>query len=355
MLRDLRDMRAMFCSTCRQLIQAPCKFCFVCGTPVPEACSVCGSLNSPGARYCRSCGITVGGAATAPYSFSGTPNSAQAVLSERKVVTIMFVDMIESLAAIRGADPEKSHEMFSSSIALMTEAVHTFGGTVVRTLGDGIMVVFGAPAAQEDHAARACHAALHLLKRLADAQMAQRVLDVRIGLHSGVVAVGSSPNDFNMNYDATGAVVHIASRVEKAAPRGKAAITAVTRALLREAIITVPLGSRKLKGLDDEMELFVLVRPAHKEDKEDGQIGHRQEPFVGRAGPMAELENAFRAASVGHGQLITVAGEAGIGKTTLIERFLSLHHTSAKIARGAASVTMGWFRFIPFVTSSSTF
>src|SRR5690606_3440356 len=124
------------------------------GGAAPRSCAHCGAAVPRQARVCAGCG-----AALAPVAAPAIARAPPAQPSERKLVTVMFVDMIGSLASIRDADPEEAHELFSRVLGAMTDAVHSCGGTVVRTLGDGLMVLFGAPAAREDHAIGACHAA----------------------------------------------------------------------------------------------------------------------------------------------------------------------------------------------------
>ncbi|MGH7066211.1 MAG: ATP-binding protein [Acetobacteraceae bacterium] len=254
-------------------------------------------------------------------------------LRERKLVTIMFVDMVESLAAIRNSDPEEAHEIFAGALAVMTDAIHASGGVVTRALGDGVMAVFGAPAAQEDHAARACHAAIDLHARLASGYPVSSITPVRIGIHSGEVALGGSPNDFAVDYDATGAVVHIAARLQSFAPPGGTALTAATRAFLTEDLATEPIGPLKLKGLEEPVDAFVLAPASQNQPR---PLRFAADEFIGRTAAIEVLEAACRSAMAGRGLLVGISGEAGVGKTSLINRFLWRHDGSLKIAVSAA-------------------
>jgi class 3 adenylate cyclase/tetratricopeptide (TPR) repeat protein len=256
----------------------------------------------------------------------------------------MFVDMVGSLAAIEGADPEEAHELLSSALSLMAQAVHTYGGVVLKTMGDGIMAIFGAPSAQEDHAVRACHSALHLLDR-EERRRIRPALDFRIGLHSGEVAVGGTPNDFTVDYDATGAAVHVASRVQHAALPGTATMTAATHALIRGEMLTTSLGPTSLRGLTEKLELFTLVEAVAG--------GHRaprapQEIFIGRAAALVELDAALRAALLGHGRFVGLVGEPGVGKTTLIDRFLFARSASFRMLKSSTGRYHGMAPFHPF-------
>ena len=296
--------------------------CPSCANPVPG-----------GARYCIRCGARVAGDA---------PTPAPPSLTERKFVSIMFIDMVGSLDAIRDKDPEDAHELLSSAMSVMRRAVHAYGGVVAETRGDGILAIFGAPQAQEDHAVRACHAALWLQSLLAHG-LADRIA-LRVGINSGEVAVGSVPNDFTSDYTATGAVVHIAARVQAVAQPNETVLTADTAALVREVMRTGSLGPRTVKGLDAPIELHRLVglRTAH-----DAAPPHASRRFVGRTAELAELDAAFAAARAGRGGVVGVTGEAGIGKTSVVER-LAQAHPGAELIRGSVEYHTGAAPLRPF-------
>ncbi len=219
-----------FCPTCGETLTAGAAACGACGAPVPRPCPHCGALAPADAKFCGSCGKRLDLVPGPPARQA--PGNERSSLLERKFVTVMFVDMIGSLAAIRDRDPEEAHALFSRALALATGAIHEFGGTILSSAGDGLLAMFGAPFAQEDHAERSCHAALRVLEILERARRTEDVLEVRIGLHSGEVVVGTTANDFSVDYDATGATVHIASRLQQAAPAGRAVLSETTNALV---------------------------------------------------------------------------------------------------------------------------
>lgn len=266
-----------------------------------------------------------------PTSLSLEPATTVGQLAERKFVTIMFVDMVGSLAAIKNADPEEAHALFSSGYSLMKDAIHAYSGTVITTTGDGVLAVFGAPVAQADHAARSCHAALVLLERVAEARKSQPMLDVRIGLYSGEVAVGTSVNDFSIDYEATGATVHIAARLQHAAPRGCAVMGRSTKDLISGEFKARSLGQIHIKGLDEEMEIFVLEGVGAGEPT---QWQASEEPFVGRTGELDCLRSALKSAMGGQGQVVLITGEAGIGKSRLIKQFIAASPGGFQTATG---------------------
>ena len=284
-------------------------------------CQSCHHAVPAGAQYCAGCGARVVAAAVA---------RAPPHLTERKFVTVVFIDMVGSLSVISDKDPEEAHEVLTSALGVMTEAVHAYGGVVMDRQGDGIMAIFGAPAAQDDHAARACHAALRLHSLVART-LADR-LAVRVGMNSGEVAVGSALNDFANEYTATGAVVHIAARLQSLAPANATVMTAQTAALVRDVMLTEPVGRSMLKGLAAPLDLHRLVGPISARDRAPG-LGRA---FVGRAATLAALDDSLAAALDGRGCVFAVSGDAGIGKTALIERFAQRHRRAIELIRSTA-------------------
>src|SRR5581483_5548992 len=142
----------MLCPGCRSENPAGARLCERCGEALPRRCAQCAAENAPAARFCTSCG--------APLSEAGAAGAAGAVLAERKLVTVLFADIQDSLSIIRGRDPEQASDLLSRILELMRKAVNRYDGTVNRIAGDGIMALFGAPTAHEDHALRGCWAAL---------------------------------------------------------------------------------------------------------------------------------------------------------------------------------------------------
>ncbi len=317
---------ASFCIRCGTAMARQEDHCPSCGEAALQQCQGCGASAPREARFCAACGSALTGVlAGAPAA--GARPARVVEPSERKLVTVMFVDMIGSLASIRDADPEEAHELFSRVLGAMTEAVHSCGGTVVRTLGDGLMVLFGAPAAREDHAIGACHAALRIIAAVGEIRSPLATPNVRIGLHSGLVVVGPSATDLGVDYDAVGAAVHIAARLQQAAGAGKAVMTADTRNLVAGEMLTLSLGPLALKGLDAPVDIFELqgLAPRLNSGRAEGGAADSAGTFVGRASELAELDGALRAAQLGKGRFAAVVGEAGIGKTRLIEQFMHRH------------------------------
>lgn len=251
-------------------------------------------------------------------------------VTERKFVTVLFIDMVGSLSLIRDKDPEDARDVLALALGIMTHAVQAYGGVVTETQGDGLMAIFGAPAAQDDHAVRACNAALRAHSVVAQGLAVP--ISLRIGMNSGEVVVGLALDELANAYTATGAVVHIAARVQNAAPPDTTLLTEQTAALLKDVMQVEPIGSAVLKGLPDPVSLFRLVGPIERHR----MAGNLPTSFVGRAGPLAALHGALERATRGQGAAFAVIGEAGIGKTALIEQFLfQCEHGGTTVRSGA--------------------
>src|SRR5712664_4210544 len=187
-----------------------------------------------------------------------------ALAGERKLVTVLFADIKGSTELIAGLDPEEARKLLDPALHSMMEAVHRYEGTVNQVLGDGIMALFGAPIAHEDHAARACYAALAMqdaMRRSADEVRRTHGLTVqlRVGLNSGEVVVRAIGNDLHMDYSAIGQTTHLAARMEQLATPGSIRLTAETLRLAEGLVQVMALGPVPVKGLAEPVEVFELV------------------------------------------------------------------------------------------------
>src|SRR5262245_9194575 len=234
----------MACPQCRHDNPASARFCEQCGARLSRECAACGALLSAIARFCPSCGRPTEAAEVAEPRFVApdayTPKhlaekilqSRSVLEGERKQVTILFADMQGSLAMLLDRDPEEARDILDPVVELMMEAVHRYEGTVNHIMGDGIMALFGAPLAHEDHAVRACYAALRMRDAVAAYAATQRPralgVQIRIGINSGEVVVRSIRNDLIMDYTAIGQTTHLAARMEQIASPGTIFVTAQT-------------------------------------------------------------------------------------------------------------------------------
>jgi len=254
--------------------------------------------------------------------------SRAALEGERKQVTVLFADVKGSLALIEHADPEDARRILDAALGVMMDAVHRYEGTVNKVLGDGIMALFGAPIAHEDHAVRACYAALAIQRAMqvqaAELRGAHGVeVSARIGLHSGEVLVRAIGNDLSMDYDAIGQTVHLASRMEQLASPGTIRLTAATANLAEGFVDLRTLGPVPVKGLSQPVEAFDLVGVGAARTRLQAAAGRGLTPFVGRQEELAALDRARELAAAGQGQMVALVGEPGVGKSRL---FYELAH-----------------------------
>jgi class 3 adenylate cyclase len=269
-----------------------------------------------------------------------------ALEGERKQVTVFFADIKDSTRLIEGLDPEAAQQLLDPAIRLMMEAVHRFEGTVNQVLGDGIMALFGAPIAHEDHALRACYAALALqsaIRTYADAVRRAHgmVLQLRVGLNSGEVVVRAIGNDLHMDYSAVGQHTHLAARMEQLATPGTILLTVATWRLVEGLVRVNTLGAVPVKGLTAPVEAFELVGVTTLRRRLQAAAARGLTRFVGRQHELESLHQALAQAAAGHGQVVALVGEAGVGKSRLAYEFVHAHPTQGWRVLESASVSYG--------------
>jgi class 3 adenylate cyclase/tetratricopeptide (TPR) repeat protein len=261
--------------------------------------------------------------------------SKTALEGERKQVTVLFADLKGSMELLADRDPEEARQILDPVLERMMAAVHRYEGTVNQVMGDGIMALFGAPIAHEDHAVRACYAALAVqdaIRRYSAEVRREHGLEVqiRVGLHSGEVVVRAIGSDLHMDYSAIGQTTHLAARMEQLAPPGYIRLTAETLRLTEGWIQATPLGPVPVKGLSDPVEVVELVGAGPALTRLQAFAARGLTPFVGRQVELTALQQALQRAGAGRGQVVAVIGEPGVGKTRLFHEF------------SHASATRGW-------------
>ena len=266
----------MQCPRCQHENPSQAKFCLECGARVALTCTKCRSELPAGAKFCLECGEPVASQATAEPRFTSpesyTPKhlkekiltSKAALEGERKQVTVLFADLKGSMELLADRDPEEARKILDPVLEHMMEAVHRYEGTVNQVMGDGIMALFGAPLAHEDHAVRACYAALRMqetVKRYAEEVRRTQGISVRIriGLNSGDVVVRAVGSDLRMDYTAVGQTTHLAARMEQLADPGATLLTPDTLVLAEGHIEVRPLGPMPVKGLADPVEVYEML------------------------------------------------------------------------------------------------
>ncbi len=302
-------------------------------------CPAC-QLESPAeARFCMHCATRLpGGAAPGaplrPQRAYTPRHLAELILKqrsdmvgERKQVTVLFADVKGSLALAHEVDPEDWHGLLDRFFQILTNGVHRFEGIVNQYTGDGIMALFGAPIAHEDHAQRACLAALHLrdeLRRYADELRVRRGLNfsTRMGLNSGEVVVARIGDDARMDYTAQGHVVGLAQRMETLAEPGTVFVTAEVGRLVRGLFELRDLGEHQVPGVSQPIGVRELVSVGSLRTRLDVSRARGFSPFVGRGREMDSLERALGEALAGRACAIGLSAEAGVGKSRLCYEFL---------------------------------
>jgi adenylate cyclase len=248
-----------------------------------------------------------------------TPRTTDSVRDgERKLVTILFADIVDSTRLIENMEPDEAARRLYGVINSMRDAMRRFGGTVNKMQGDGFMALFGAPIAQEDHAVRACCAALAMQEAVGRTNPTK----IRIGMHTGEAVLQTVTNDVSSQYDAMGVAVHIAARMEQAAGLHGIVLTHATLQASRGMIHVESLGSRTLKGLSQPIELFALQGIRSVAASQQFLGGQRLSGFVGRSDELSRLNRALAQAREGASPVMGVVGEPGAGKSRLAFEFI---------------------------------
>ena len=352
----------MDCAQCGHHNLAGTKFCGECGARLVLVCAACGMSNPVDNKFCGKCGLPLAQplpAQSPTASGFASPQSyipqhlAERILSsrgalegERKQVTVLFADLKGSMELFADRDPEEARALLDPVLELMMEAVHHYEGTVNQVMGDGIMALFGAPLAHEDHAVRAAYAALRMqeaVKRYAE--QVRRThgvpIHIRIGVNSGEVVVRSIGSDLRMDYTAVGQMTHLAARMEQMAMPGSILITAETLRLTEGFVQVKPLGAMNVKGLGEAAQVYELSGAASARSRFQAAAARGLTRFVGRDTELDQLHQALERAGGGHGQLVALVGEPGVGKSRLVWEFTRSHRTAGWLVLESGSVSYG--------------
>jgi class 3 adenylate cyclase/tetratricopeptide (TPR) repeat protein len=348
----------MKCPRCQNENPPGSSFCLECGARLALACASCGAELPAGSKFCNKCGTPVATEAPTQPRFASpesyTPKhlaekiltSKTALEGERKQVTVLFADLKGSMELLADRDPEEARKILDPVLERMMEAVHRYEGTVNQVMGDGIMALFGAPLAHEDHAVRACYAALRMqeaVRRYAeDARRAHGVnIQIRVGLNSGEVVVRAIGSDLHMDYTAVGQTTHLAARMEQLAGPGTALLTSATLTLCEDFVQVKSLGPMRVKGLTEVVEAYELTGATPVRSRFQVHAARGLTKFVGRTSEMAQLAETLDLTRGGRGQVLAVVGEPGVGKSRLFWEFAHSHRTEGWLVLEAASVSYG--------------
>jgi class 3 adenylate cyclase/tetratricopeptide (TPR) repeat protein len=341
----------MKCPACAHDNPAETKFCGECGARLVARCPGCSAANPPGNKFCGECGAPLAAAPAAvppaptraapaaerfasPHAY--TPkhlaekilNSRSAIEGERKQVTVLFTDVSGFTAMSERLDPEEVHAIMDRGFEVILDAVHHYEGTINQFLGDGVMALFGAPIAHEDHAHRALSAALAIQEGLAPVRAEVRRAHgveyrVRIGINTGLVVVGAIGRDLRMDYTAVGDTTNLAARMLNLAQPGQIMTTAHTHRLTEGFFVVEDLGEFSVKGKSEPVRGYAVTREIRGRTRLEVSRARGLTPLRGREAELTQLRGAFERAAAGRGGVVLVNGDPGVGKSRLLYEFLS--------------------------------
>ena len=348
----------MHCPRCRSDNPASARFCTQCGARLMRQCPGCSAELGEGVRFCGQCGRPVDASRppqprfTSPETY--TPRHlAEKILTartalegERKQVTVLFADLKGSMELLADRDPEQTRKLLDPVLEYMMDAVHHYEGTVNQVMGDGIMALFGAPLAHEDHAVRACYAALRMqesVRHYADeVRRAEGIpIQIRVGLNSGEVVVRSIGSDLRMDYTAVGQTTHLAARMEQMAAPGTVLTTGSTLSLVEGWVESRSLGPMPVKGLEAPLEVCEIVGAGAARSRLQAAARRGLSRFVGRTPELDQLRKALERAAAGRGQVVGVVGEPGVGKSRLFHEIITAMPQPAWRVLESRSVSYG--------------
>ena len=341
----------MICAKCKTENPDGLKFCNECGATFKAPCASCGFENAPTAKFCGNCGSPIGRSAAAKQPGASAIRLAEAVNAEtlegeRKTVTALFADIKGSMELMEDLDPEEARAIVDPALKLMMDAVHRYGGFVVQSTGDGIFALFGAPAAHEDHPQRGLYAALSLQEQLSRYSSELRSkgrlpLQARVGLNTGEVVVRSlETGEAHTEYTPIGHSTSLAARMQALAPIGSIAATDATRKLCEGYFIFKPLGPTVVKGVSEAVNVYEVtgLGPLRTRLQRAAALGLTK--FVGRERELTAMKEALDLARGGHGQIVAVIGDPGVGKSRLFYEFRAVAQSGCLVL-DAPSVSYG--------------
>jgi len=326
----------MKCQKCQTDNREGAKFCGKCRTKLSLICPQCDSENPPENAFCDQCGFDLKEPKEAPPIDNKQPQSytpkhladkiltnRSAIEGERKIVTVLFADVADYTSMSEKLDPEEVHQIMDGCFKILMDEIHKYEGTINQFTGDGVMALFGAPVAHEDHAQRACYAALSIQKAIGEYE--QKIdkdygLDfkMRVGLNSGLVVVGAIGDDLRMDYTAIGDTTNLASRMEDMARSGSVMVSTNTYKMARDFFVFETVGKVPVKGKERPQEAYVLIKASEVETRIEASAARGLTKFVGRGQEMQVVKNVFEKVKSGSGQVVGILGEAGVGKSRIL-------------------------------------
>jgi class 3 adenylate cyclase/tetratricopeptide (TPR) repeat protein len=331
----------MICPECQFENREGAKFCNECGHTFEIKCPECGTNNRPGSKFCDECGYDLKEPKETPPIDYSKPQSytpkhlkdkilttRSSIEGERKLVTVFFADIANYTSMSEKLDPEEVHQIMDGCFKILMDEIHKYEGTINQFTGDGVMALFGAPVAHEDHAQRACYAALSVQKAM-EAYGEKISKDtgfdfkMRIGLNSGHVIVSSIGDDLRMDYTAVGDTTNLASRMESAAKPGSVLLSENSYKIAQRYFEFEPKSKIEVKGKEKPQGAYELIKPSDVETRIEASISKGLTKFVGRKNSLPALIEVWDKARSGSGQVVGFVGEAGVGKSRLLLEFIN--------------------------------
>ena len=333
----------MDCPQCQIENREGSTFCRKCGSSLKTdiSCPNCDALNLPDSSFCEKCGQDLAShnkvsstdhykpqVYTPKHLVDKILTTRSSIEGERKVLTVMFADVAKYTEIAEKLDPEEVHQIMDGCFNILLNEIHAYEGTINQFTGDGIMAIFGAPVAHEDHAQRACWSALAIQKALENynKKLSQEIgidFKMRIGINSGPVVVGSIGDDLRMDYTAIGDTTNLAARMEDIAPLGCILVSKNTYMIAKKFFEFEPLGKVEVKGKKIPQEAYKLVKAGEAGTRFKALTAHGLTKFVGRKNSMPALSETYDRVNSGLGQAIGIVGEAGVGKSRLLMEFIN--------------------------------
>ncbi len=323
------------------------RYCFACGTSLEIQCLQCSEKNPQTANFCGQCGGELVQHRGIKENGNSVPEANSTALSKQKdsvrtgsddllerileskesfegeikTISVLFADLVNSTQLIQNLGAEAALACLQPAIDIMTSAVERNGGQVNRIQGDGIMALFGAPLACEDHAVRACLAALEMQNKIS--QLESNSFSLRVGMNSGEVIVRTIKNNLTLEYEADGPSVHLAARMEQKAQPGEIISTRATAEQVKGQIEVLALGPSAVEGWEEPVLLYKILSAVTLASRWEIRARKSLTPYTGREAELAVLSNAHALAADGQGQIVCIDGEAGMGKSRLVHEFLT--------------------------------
>jgi class 3 adenylate cyclase/DNA-binding winged helix-turn-helix (wHTH) protein len=317
------------CPKCQYANLPEAQFCNACGASLVAACPSCGRANPPGAAFCHACAtplhlqtsVPITAVDTLPAQVLEVPPSPEA---ERRHLTVVFCDLVESTQLAECLDPEDYRDVVRTYQAACTEVIERYDGHIAQLLGDALLIYFGWPTAHEDDAQRAVLAGLEILSALADAncrvkQLYRVELAMRIAIHTGLVVVGEMGGGSRQAQLALGAAPNVAARLQALAPPGSVVISGATHALVQGYFTMSDLGAQALKGVASPVQVYQVLQESGAQHRFEVARRRGLTPFVGRETEVTVLGERWQRARESMGQVVVISGEAGIGKSRLVQ------------------------------------